>query len=69
MFVCKQERQNYTRVYLAGATNELLADLTVVGEKCLVALDAEVAVFLQDVLLAIQGLLALGAVVAFSHLG
>lgn len=69
MLVCKRERQNYRSVYLAGAANEQLADLTVVGEKCLVALNAVVALFLQDVLLAIQGLLALRAVVAFSHFG
>lgn len=46
-----------------------MADLTGVGEKCLVALNAVHAFVLQDVLLPVQGLLALSAVVAFSHLG
>lgn len=53
--------------HLAGAANELLAQFTVAGEKCLIALDAVRIFLLQDVLLPVQGVLALCAVIAFRH--
>ena len=55
--------------YLAGAADEQLAGLTLVGETCLIAADAVHVLLLQDVLLAVQGHLALQAVVAFRHFG
>lgn len=56
-------------VYLAGAANQLMAHLAVVGEVILVALDA-VHVFLpEDVPLAVQGILTLDAVVGIRHRG
>lgn len=55
--------------YLARAADELLAHLAGVGEERLVALDAVRLLLLQDVLVPVQGLLTLGAVVAFAHRG
>lgn len=46
-----------------------MAHLTVVGEKSLIALNAEQDFILQDVLLSKQGLLTLGTVIAVSHHG
>lgn len=53
--------------HLAGAADELVACFTIVGEKSLVALDAEGVVLPQDILLPVQGLLALFAVVGLRH--
>lgn len=55
--------------HLAGAADEQLADLTLVGEKRLVAANAVHVLLLQDVLLAVQGHFALQAVVALRHVG
>lgn len=56
-------------VYLAGAADEQLADLTCGGEKGLITPDAVHVLFLQDVLLPIQGHFALRTVVALRHFG
>lgn len=56
-------------LYLAGAADEQLADLTRVGEMCLIAANAVHVLLLQDVLLAVQGYFALQAVVALRHFG
>lgn len=56
-------------VYLAGAGNQLMAHLAVVGEVILVALDAVHVLLPEDVPLAVQGILTLGAVVGIRHRG
>lgn len=56
-------------VYLAGAADEQLADLTCGGEKGLITTNTVHVLFLQDVLLPIQGRFALRAVVALRHFG
>lgn len=44
-----------------------MAHLTLIREKCLVALDAVRVFFLEDVLLTKQGLLTLHTVIAVGH--
>lgn len=56
-------------IYLAGAADEQLADLTCGGKECLIAANTVHVLFLQDVPLAIQGHFALHAVVVFRHFG
>lgn len=57
------------RQILAVSTNRFFAFLTGVGIEVFVAFQAVGAVLPQDVLLAKQGLLAVVAVKAFSHVG
>lgn len=55
------------RQVLAGAADELVANIAVAGKQLLVALDAVGTVLLQDVLLPKQGLFAVDAVVRIQH--
>lgn len=56
--------------YLAGAANQLLAQLTLMGEMGLVAFNAVHVIVSQDVALAVQRILAVAALVqGFGHPG
>lgn len=56
--------------YLAGAANQLLAQLALVGEIGLIAFNAVHVIFSQDVTLAVQWILAVTALVqGFGHPG
>lgn len=57
------------RQILAVSTNRLFAFITGVGIKVFVAFHAVGAVLLQDILLTKEGLFAVVAVKAFSHVG